>query len=199
MSSIARPFSTSFCHLFHFFCLLSLVFLAPIYANLLWNCFRRAESCWGVGMPGMRPEWRQIELQPHPSVSRLIDCAIEARATERERERENGREGDRGESLFRRQKSTQLGDLSRLFFYTLAEDMFTLARSLQSNLEDISKAVNLCLYILNQHELVVCYPCLSFYLSIYLSNCLFACLSVRLSVRLFVFPSVHLLQCKLVS
>lgn len=87
MSSIARPFSTSsFCHFFHFFCLPSLVFLAPIYANMLWNCFRRGKSCWDVGMPGMRPEWRQIELQPHPSVSRLIDCAIEAKATERERE-----------------------------------------------------------------------------------------------------------------
>lgn len=52
-----RPFEDPsphpFCHFFNFFCLLSLVFLAPIYANLLWNCFRRAKSCWGVGMPGV--------------------------------------------------------------------------------------------------------------------------------------------------
>lgn len=40
-------------HFFNLFCLLSLVFLAPIYANLLWNCFRRAKSCWVVGMPGV--------------------------------------------------------------------------------------------------------------------------------------------------
>lgn len=63
MSSTCRPFA-----------LLSVCFSLSFRLHLF------MQICWGIvsaarpaGMPGMRPKCRQIELQPDPSVSRLID------------------------------------------------------------------------------------------------------------------------------
>lgn len=123
-------------HFFNFFCLLSLVFLAPIYANLLWNCFRRAKSCWGVGMLGV----------PAPSGGKL-SCSRTLRSaawlivqSKRVRQGEEREQTDAKVHFAAKSRHSWATFLS-CFFYTLARVIFTFVWSLLGYQEDIWKSI----------------------------------------------------------
>lgn len=164
-------------------------------------CLARVAANWVAAAPfGQSPDW----------LCNRSDC---------DREGRKGVGADRCESSFRRQKSTQLGDLSQLFFYTLARVIFTFVWSLFGYLEDISKSIKfiyaesastgeLKLDLVSKVCPSICPSiCRSIYPSISPSICPFICPSICpcicpsicLSIRLSVCLSICLSVCLVIS